>query len=67
MLWILSTLVWTVCMMSACLESSVECTSDGACAEGLVCVNTQCVDTEVVGDSYQVYKEEMHLRLVSQC
>lgn len=55
------------CFSYACLDSVVSCTSDGACDPGLVCVKTQCVDETVEGESYTVYAQEMHLRLVSQC
>jgi hypothetical protein len=55
------------CFSYACLDSVVSCTSDGACDPGLVCVKTQCVDENVEGESYTIYTQEMHLRLVSQC
>lgn len=50
-------------------EEPVECLIDSSCEEGLVCVNTQCVGTEleVNAESWKLYKEEMHNRLAADC
>lgn len=53
---------------SAC-EEPVECLIDSSCQEGLVCVNTVCVGTEISpnSESWTMYKEEIHNRLAADC
>lgn len=53
----------------SCGEGGVECVSDSACDEGLVCVSARCVGPTLApnAESWAVYRDEMHLRLAADC
>lgn len=45
----------------------MECISQFECGAQLTCVAGQCVGPQVEGESYALYKSEVHNRLVSEC
>jgi len=65
----LSALLLTLLSGAVACEDPVECLADSSCESGLVCVNAQCVGTELSpsAESWRLYRDEMHNRLAADC
>ena len=64
---LLGVLYLSLSSLNACQEPSMECLSQFACGAQLTCVSGQCVGPEVEGLSFELYVDEVHARLVSEC
>ena len=51
----------------SCQEPSMECLSLSECDVNSTCVSGRCVGAEVEGSPFELYVNEMHARLVSEC
>ena len=56
-----------VVSFTACQEASLDCLSKSECDAETTCVAGRCVGVEVEGDPLELYTNEMHPRLVSEC
>ena len=56
-----------VLSFTACQEASLDCLSKSECDAETTCVAGRCVGVEVEGDPLELYANEMHPRLVSEC